>query len=302
MAGIVSEWYGYPVGDHSTEAVLAASEKTCPFVVGPCTKQGGVCAVRPSGETIIVCPKRLYFAGHQFLREIAADAFDSFECECGPDGLPVLIEGGLVRGEAARTGRNRVGVYGQEWGGEIKLPEAMPGGARYSIDFVLVVVGAAGDLLAFVPVEVQTIDTTGSYKPSVAALEASRGVVKSSFHMNWENVNKRILPQLITKGLMLQGEALCKSGMYFVAPEPVFKRIMIRLGGESRLRRIPKQPGGITFVRYAYDEDRAQGAGTLELTRRFDITISTSDMSLAFISPQNLPPAGSYERLIHQRL
>lgn len=300
MAGRVYEWYGYPADDDSPAALDGALHQTCPFVPGPCTKKGGACAVQPGAEPIIVCPKRLYFDGHLFLREIAHDAFSRFDVDLGPDMLPLLVSGDDAWRVAADTGVMQVGVFGAGWSGELRLPEMQ--GARYSVDFTLTVVDPQGDLRAFVPVEVQSIDTTGSYKPSIEALATGRRIVQSNFGMNWENVNKRILPQLIVKGLMLQAERLCTTGIYFVTPEPVYDRVMARLGGEARLRRIPKQPGSITFVRYQYQGQRFSKGQPLELASMTGQTISTSDMSLAFISPENLPAAGAYEKSIRARL
>ena len=302
MPGTIAEWYGFDVQDHSAAAQDAALHHTCPFVPSNCTKVGGVCSVRPAGQIITVCPKRLYFDNHRILREIAQMAFESVEVNRDADGLPTLVAGDLAKRTAAATGNGQVGVFGHGFAGEIKLPEAMPGGARYSVDFTLVVVSATGRLTAFAPVEVQTIDTTGSYKPSISSLENGRRISTSDFGMNWENVNKRILPQLIVKGLMLQGERLCTTGIYFVSPEPVFRRIMMRLGNMNRLRLIPKQPGSITFLQLQQDVLHKQIGSPMPLRMTEPITISTSDMSLAFISPENLPPAGSYEEIISRKI
>lgn len=305
MALDVYEWYGYRAEDSSEIAVGSAATGGCPFVPGPCTKPNHTCSVRLSdGETIPVCPKRLYYERHRFAREIAADVFEDFAPNLSGDGLPALVPGDRARAVAEETGNVQVGLFGKEgWSSEIQLPAGVEGGARYSVDYTMVAVDPTGDLLGFVPIEVQTIDTTGSYQPSLAALAAGRSVVTSQkAGMNWENVSKRILPQLITKGLTLQGESLCAKGLFFVTPEPVFQRIMTRLGGLERLRRIPKQPGSITFIRYVHDRERAQDGEVVPMRRLEETTISTSDMSLAFITPQNLAGAGAYERTIRARL
>ena len=52
--------------------------------------------------------------------------------------------------------------------------------------------------------------------------------------MNWENVNKRILPQIIYKGHVLRLEERCTKGLYFVCPKQVYSRIRERLGGNLR--------------------------------------------------------------------
>jgi hypothetical protein len=308
MAGEVYEWYGYRPTDKSEEAVRSAAERLCPFVPGPCTKVGGACSVRPqeSQEIVPVCPKRMYFSGHLFLRRIAREAFSSLNLledavDVGHDGqvvLPRLVPGDVAAAAARAAQMTHVGVFGQEFASEVRLPAAVEGGSRYSVDFTVVAVAASGDLLAFVPVEVQSIDTVGSYKSIIAALEDGRRIISSDFGMNWENVNKRILPQLILKGLILQGERLCTTGIYFVTPEAVFQRIMTRLGGSARLREVPQQPGSITFVRLKHDLGPTPDGETVRLVQLAPLTICTSDMSLAFITPQNLPASGSYELAI----
>lgn len=303
MPGTIAEWYGYRASDPSTAAASSAVHQQCPFVPVDCTKKGGVCSVHPTATQIVsVCPKRMYYNDYEFLRLIADDAFSGMDLHRGSDGLPTLVAGDVAARTAAGHGLMQVGVFGQRWASEVKLPEAMPGGPRYSVDFTLVVVTPTGDLASFAPIEVQSIDTTNSYRQSLLALQNGRRLQSSDFGMNWENVNKRILPQLITKGLILQGERLCHSGIYFVSPEPVYDRIMIRLGGQRRLRRIPRQPGSITFMKLQQDTAKAVDGlptpmGVSELQ-----TISTSDMSIAFISPENLPPAGSYEAILVNRL
>ena len=113
--------------------------------------------------------------------------------------------------------------------------------------------GTTGQLEEFVAVEVQTIDTTGNYRNGFSALKDDRSVIKTTAGLNWENVSKRILPQLIYKGQVLQREEMCKKGLFFVCPEPVFERITNRLGGQQGLIRYALQPSSITFVAYNHN-------------------------------------------------
>lgn len=306
MAATLHERFGYSVHDRSPIALRALQDHKCPFISAPCKKTatGGVCSIKPveSAEPVIVCPVRMYFNHHTFLAEIASTAFANFAPQIGADGRPTLVEGSSAIDVARRAGRVQIGVFGQGWGSEVKLPPSLEGGASYSVDFTLIAVSPEGDLLAILPVEVQSIDTTDSYKSGVEAHELDGSVTQTKAGLNWENVSKRILPQLIVKGLMLQGERLSTHGIYFVTPEPVFKKIAARLGGMERLREIPTQPGSITFVRYGYEEYPSTDGLPLELVVTGTTTISTSDMSIAFISPQNLPPAGSYEARLRKRL
>ena len=79
-----------------------------------------------------------------------------------------------------------------------------------------------------------------------------RRVVADTVGLNWENVSKRIIPQLIYKGQVLQREDLCRSGLFFVCPKPVYDRVLNRLGGTQRIPRFPMQPASIHFIAYDY--------------------------------------------------
>ncbi len=144
-------------------------------------------------------------------------------------------------------------MFGKRWGGELRLPQK-DGINSYFVDWILALLDAEGNLVEFVAIEVQTIDTTGNYRASRAALlTEERDIVQSSVGLNWENVNKRILPQLIYKGQVLQREELCRKGLFFVCPTPVYDRIMRRLGGADGLVRYALQPASITFMAYDLD-------------------------------------------------
>ena len=169
-------------------------------------------------------------------------------------------------GEAAEAARNAsaslVAVFGKRWGGELRLPQKS-GAGSYFVDWVLALLDAQGELQEFVAVEVQTIDTTGNYRNGrEALLEHPRRNESTTAGLNWENVNKRILPQLIYKGQVLQREAVCRKGLFFVCPAPIYDRVMLRLGGAKGLVRYALQPASITFL--AYEHDAAGSAnGTL---------------------------------------
>ena len=126
-----------------------------------------------------------------------------------------------------------VAVFGKRWGKELRLPTRGTSGS-YFVDWVLAHVSAQGKLLSFVAVEVQSIDTTNNYrKERETYLREEAFVGKSTAGFNWENVNKRILPQIIYKGHVLRQEPLCQKGLFFVCPTPVYKKLSERLGGAS---------------------------------------------------------------------
>ncbi len=181
----------------------------------------------------------------------------------------------------------------------MRLPSRAGTGA-YFVDWVLARLNAEGRLVEFVAVEVQSIDTTGNYRDERAAyLREEPFSSYSTAGLNWENVSKRILPQIIYKGHVLRRERLCNSGLFFICPTPVYERIRERLGG-TLLEYIPDR-GSLTFMWYNVGPD--SGPGNLrELQHQGQFTTTVDQVALAFTSPSNLPDANVYEAAIRAEL
>lgn len=251
MAGKIWEFFGYRADDHSPAAVQAADARRCPFLDDICEKRlsdgeiAGVCTIKPvKSEPVICCPIRLYAGDYRVLSDVARIAF-------GGD-LPLIAGAGAAQ-VAQRHNQLVVAAFGKRWSGELRLPQK-DGMGSYFVDWVLALLDADGALQEFIAVEVQTIDTTGNYRNGrQGLLTPQRTNPATSAGLNWENVNKRILPQLIYKGQVLQREELCRKGLFFVSPVPVYQRIMGRLGGAAGLVRYALQPASITFLAYEHD-------------------------------------------------
>jgi hypothetical protein len=298
----IVEFFGYAPRDQSPQAQEARHTFPCPFKGGQCTKRlsrdgtvSGVCTVRQSTpDPVIICPNRLYAENYQILLDVAVAAF----------GAGVR----LIRGTDVHTlphdGRNVV-AFGKGWGKELKLPQVKgpdgKGRGGYFVDWVLALIGTDGQLEEFVAVEVQSMDTTGNYRDQRAAYlrdEDFPGYSKGG--INWENVSKRILPQLIYKGHVLRRERLCKGGLFFVCPAPVYQRIWQRLGGD--LSEYPVlQPGAVTFRWYDLGPLVPEGQHR-HLVWQGQFTTTTDQVALAFTAPKNLPPNGVYEAAIQREL
>lgn len=216
--------------------------------------------------------------------------------------------------EGALTGLE-VAVFGKYWGRELSIPkpkveEGDDTGGFY-IDFVLARLDTSGNMAEFTAVEVQTIDTTGSYKAQSEAFFAganfnpaganSQGWSKKA-GLNWANVSKRILPQLIYKGYVLRRERLCGKGLFFICPTAVLKRVRARLG--TKMLEYPIAAGTITFQAYdlseqAYDQTGMPVAGQRRtLIKGETFTTTVEQVAFAFVSPVNLPEMGVYENAI----
>ena len=254
MGASIYEFFGYRATDRSDTATEYAVAHRCPFLPFSddlCEKTlsdgalAGACSIKPvTTAPVICCPIRLYADDYRVLHEIARRAF-------GPD--TVLLHGPQARGVALHDRRPVVAVFGQRWGGELRLPKKS-GRGSYFVDWILALVSATGELQEFVAVEVQTMDTTGNYRIGrLALLGGRRELVPTGAGINWENVSKRIIPQLVYKGQVLQREKLCRRGLYFVCPRPVLERVLDRLGGT--LPTFPDERASITFLAYDYAPD-----------------------------------------------
>jgi hypothetical protein len=264
MSGFISEFFGYRAEDNSTLAVQNVSRQVCPFLGSYCTKAlgdrsnrtlSGVCSVRQvsaGSPSVICCPNRMYAENYKMLSTIAEKAFR----------VSLNLYSGRLAVAKARQENGAIAVFGHGWGGELPLPKRQGRGSYY-VDWILARLDGAGELVEFTAIEVQTIDTTGSYKNARSALIDRQTIEKDTVGLNWENVSKRIIPQIIYKGQVLQREELCRSGLYFVCPKPVFDRVIERLGGKERLPQFPTQPAAIHFVAYDYLENETVEDGKI---------------------------------------
>lgn len=300
MAGTIVDFFGYRAADDSDASLEAVAKKLCPFLHGTCTKTlsdgscSGVCAVKQvsSNQRIICCPIRLYADDYEILRIVSRKTF----------GVDLGLYSGRAAIGKARSEGGAVAVFGHGWGGELRLPKRN-GAGSYFADWVLARLDERGELAEFTSIEVQTIDTTGNYRDSRAGLIDGRREVKSDVGLNWENVSKRIIPQLVYKGQVLQREPLCHSGLWFVTPEPVYSRIIDRLGGAGNIAfGYAPQPGALHFLRYDYDDnvEYAKGVPTKLMVAGDECT--TVEQVQAAFNRVRLPEPGVYGNALREAL
>lgn len=148
----------------------------CPFIGSRCVKRSTklgtepypVCSIRRridgAPRQICVCPKRFYAI--DFLADVVA--------RCWPDDAPPANP--QIAREVKMTG------FG-------------------NVDFVIADVGQGGAIGQFLSVELQAIDITGSVMPAYEALRAGQDMDRRpTYGLNWGNVYKRYITQLIRKG------------------------------------------------------------------------------------------------------
>ena len=239
---------------------------------------------------------RFQAGDYQILKEVALQAF-------GGD-IDLMIAGEVRAYSANNPGRSAIAVFGKRWGKELRLPSrAKKAGGKvgaYFVDWILAHIASDGKLLGFVAIEVQSIDTTGNYRAEREAyLDSGFFEGHSTAGPNWENVNKRILPQIIYKGHVLRREPLCQKGLFFICPTPVYTKIAERLG--NSLEEIHQQPGSVTLMRYDLGPEVPEGQ-IRDLVFGGQSTTTVDQVALAFTAPKNLPPAKVYEQAISAEL
>ncbi|KAK6032417.1 hypothetical protein OSTOST_01359 [Ostertagia ostertagi] len=274
------------------------------MVGGLCSKEigsaenrirSGVCTISDTdGGAVVICPIRLYADQYELLSTVAKIAFKVNKVK--------LVDGRKAGIASAPKNTQLVAVFGKGWGGELKVPGRPLKGRRSSgffVDWILARLDSEKNLVEFAALEVQTMDTIGSYRAERAAILARHAHVGKSVGPNWENVNKRILPQLIYKGHLLEREALCHSGLFFACPEAVFGKIMDRLGSE--LADYPLKNNSLTFIPMRLEASNR--AGIPRVIKALPVkTTTVQQVQIAFSSPTNLPEAGAYEKAIRSAL
>lgn len=299
MGLVITETFGYATSDTSDIALAQRKSLVCPFLNRRCWKTfragglvHGTCVVKaPTSEEVIVCPDRLYAENFSVLRDVAVEAF-------GPS-MKLIAASEIVSSEGEK---NRVVVFGKRWGKELRVPKLAESASCYAADWILARISEEGQLEEFVPVEVQTMDTTGSYQKEwyrMNNMELPEGITSTSSNINWENVNKRIIPQLLTKGNVFGREPACRKGLFFICPSPVYERLIRRLG--AKLSPWPMRSGALTFRWYDLAATSIPGEiRKLQFQGQFTTTIE--NLKEAFNSILNLPSMGSMATIIQKAL
>lgn len=169
---------------------------------------------KPLDDLICVCPKRFYAVN--FLRDVVH--------HCWPGDPPANPQ---IAPEVKMKG------FG-------------------NVDFVIADMLDGGDIGQFLSVELQAIDITGSVRDAYDALVSGGLLPKNpSFGLNWKNVYKRYITQLIAKGYYHHH---WKTKIVAVIQEQVYNYIK----NEADFMCSPdvKNPNvNIIFMTYAFDHD-----------------------------------------------
>lgn len=205
----------------------------CPFINSKCPKRSTqltdepypVCTLwkrsdgpqKPESDLIFVCPKRFYAV--DFLTEVIE--------HCWPGQKP---ENPMVAPEVKMAG------FG-------------------NVDFVIADVKEDGEIEQFLSVELQAIDITGSVFKAYQALRAGTDLAKRpTYGLNWDNVYKRYITQLIRKGYFHHH---WKSKIVAVIPDQVYRYITGR-ADFMRSNDVKSPQVNIIFMTYCLEADPAR--------------------------------------------
>ena len=277
----IVELFGFAPNDTSIVAKQQFERTECPFVKGQCGKTNhnqtlvyGTCSVTTgkAKREVIICPKRLYADNYRVLSDAANAVWGDIALVAGGT-ISELREGALAYNECAIA-------FGQNSGREVTINS----NGKLSLDWVIQRYVRVGNNLVpqdYIGIEVQSIDITGNYRDNWQAYNDIKfgphpNMIPNSGHgLNWANVHKRLIPQIIRKGNVYSFTKRC-SGFFFILPDLVYEKF------ENILGEIPEQDlpssQNLSVLTYGF------GAKANEGTHRKLVLHRTKHHSLADIA------------------
>lgn len=263
----IVELFGYRPNDVSQKARKAFRDRYCPFSERTCSKMNhdkttiyGVCSVTngvkagPHDE-VIVCPKRLYQKNYGIFEDLVKEVWG--------DQTSLIIGGSFdqLRGQLLNKIQPAV-AFGQNSGAEISVNS----NGQMSMDWVIQRYQNDVGLVAgeFIGIEVQSIDIIGNYRDNWNAYKNMKeaDTIPSAYPpvsahgLNWANVHKRLIPQIIRKGNIYRGSERCV-GFYFIVPEIVYQKFEKVIGTLPALDGPAKDR--ISIKTYSISDEVADG-------------------------------------------
>lgn len=236
----IVELFGYASDDVSVIAKQQFQRADCPFIQGKCSKTNhdktliyGTCSVtaRKAKREVIICPKRLYADNYRVLSDAANAVWGSIPLIAG-GSVSELRNKGLAYTECAIA-------FGQNSGREVTINS----NGKMSLDWVIQRYKQIGSNLVpqdYIGVEIQSIDTTMNYRENWQAYKKLKSgtppnaIPNAAHGLNWANVHKRLIPQIIRKGNVYSFTKRC-SAFFFILPDIVYEQF------EEVLGTIPEQ-------------------------------------------------------------
>lgn len=286
------EIFGHSPSDTTPAARKFWQLNACPFIGKACSKYDhtnticyGTCSVTNTGQSVIICPNRLYANNYETIKRVSFDVFGN---------KPFMLFDDYIK-EATKTTpiSECVVALGQNSGKEVKL-------SKMSMDWVLAHI-KDGLLYGYVGIEVQSIDITGNYRDAWYAARDKKSIIPPSEHgLNWANVHKRLMPQIIRKSLVYSKSNLVNQGLYFIVPEPVYQRFEEIIGADIPL---VTENGKDVITVHTYDLSESVVPGKMRtLIQARTLKFKADDFANRFITGPNLPSGESLDSKIREIL
>jgi hypothetical protein len=288
------EVFGYAPDDLTPAVRSLWNLGACPFINKSCIKSNhdttvvyGTCSVTTAFGDCAICPIRFYENDYATLRTIAEDAF-------GNKARFVMFNDYIRCRDENNT---FVVALGQNSGREVKV------GRSLSMDWVLAKI-EHNRLLEYVGIEVQSIDITNNYRDAWYAYKnltkTTKTIPPSEHGMNWANVHKRLIPQIIRKGVVYSNSELVKAGLYFILPDIVYRKFEDIIGADIPLVD-NKGRNILTIHTYDLSEPTLHGKQRTLVGKR-KIRVSLDEFAQRFISGPNLPTGKNLDEAVKQVL
>ena len=282
------EIFGHSPTDTTPVARKFWQLNACPFIGKACSKYDhtnticyGTCSVTNTGQNVIICPNRLYAENYATIQKVNNTVFDNKQF--------MLFDEYIREVTKPNASLDCVVALGQNSGKEVKL-------TKMSMDWVLAHI-KDGALQEYVGIEVQSIDITGNYRDAWYAARDQKSSIPPSEHgLNWANVHKRLIPQIIRKSLVYSKSQLVKQGLYFIVPEPVYQRFEEIIGDDIPL--VTGNGKDIITV-HTYDLGDPVASGSIRtLNEKRTLKFKLDEFSARFITGPNLPSGESLDAKI----
>lgn len=290
------EIFGYAPDDLSKDARSLWNIGGCPFINKACIKINhdrtityGTCSVTSPYGNIIICPNRLYANKYETLKKVSSDVFHT---------IPFLLYDEYIEN---RTNVSEcIVALGKNSGKEVQVNRHL------SMDWVLAKI-VNEQLVEYVGIEVQSIDITGNYRDAwhgyknLPVTNTPLSQISSSKHgLNWANVHKRLIPQLIRKGVIYSRSKMVKKGLYFILPEIVFQKFEDVIGSDIPTIKTATN-GTLTVHTYELGAKVPHGQQRQLIPVR-QIRFTLEEFSNRFISGPNLPSGEDLDAAIKKIL
>lgn len=275
----IVEIFGYAPNDTTVECRTLWNVGACPFLNLPCHKTNhdksvvyGTCSVSTPYGDCVICPNRLYADNFKVLRTVSEDVFDT---------TPFYTYGQFVENRAKC--QPCIVALGMNSGKEIQVGQSL------SMDWVLAKVDGSR-LIEYVGIEVQSIDITGNYRDNWYAyknIENIKNIPPSEHGLNWANVHKRLIPQIIRKSIVYSKSYYVKSGLYFIVPDIVYKKFEEIIGDD--IPQVNDHAADVITVHTYCLGPEVEFGEIREIKKDRTIRFTMHDFSNRFISGPNLP-------------